>query len=153
MPGLLKEWRLRVAPGDQPALDARLVAGLKPDAADWTTYSLPEKGPEPTWWREQERKRGFALSLDKQLGQALTYQGVSYLRADGPKKAFLHTGADLRGVWLNGARVHRSAGWTGWHAGKERVPVRLRAGRNVLVIETGAAFFLSVTEAESPEDE
>ncbi len=30
--------------------------------------------------------------------------------------------------------------------GKERIPAELKAGRNVSVIETGDAFFLSVTD-------
>jgi lysophospholipase L1-like esterase len=153
MPGILTGWRVRVAPGKKPGPDERLVAGPEPDAAGWTTYTLPEEGPAATWWFEQERKRGFALSLGKRLGPAKAYQGVSSLEADGPKTVFILTGGDLQGVWLNGRRVYRNDGWTGWHAGKERVPVRLRAGRNVIVIETGATFFLSVTDhAETPEE-
>jgi RNA polymerase sigma factor (sigma-70 family) len=153
LPGVLKEWRVRVAPGGQPGLDERTVAALDPDAAGWTTYALPEKGPARTWWLEQERKRGFALSLDKLVGPAKLYQGAAYLQADGPKVAFLHTGAHLQSVWLNGQCVYRGSGWTGWHAGKECVPVQLLAERNLFVIETGADFFLSVTDdAETPEE-
>jgi lysophospholipase L1-like esterase len=152
MPGILKEWRVRIAPAGQTALNERLVTELDTDSPGWAAYTLPEKGPAPTWWLEQERKRGFALSLDKRLGAAKVYQGVSSLRVDRPKTVFLHTGAHLQSVWLNGRRVYRSDGWTGWHAGKERVPVRLRAGRNVMVIDCGPNFFLSVTDhPETPE--
>jgi RNA polymerase sigma factor (sigma-70 family) len=153
LPGILKEWRLRVAPRGQPDLDEPPVAALEPGAPGWTTYTLPEPGPAPTWWFEQERQRGFAVSLDKRLGKALLYQGVAYLPADRPRAAFLHTGGEIKGVWLNGERVYRNRGWTGWHAGKERLPVRLRAGQNVLVIETGTAFFLSVTDDPETPDE
>jgi RNA polymerase sigma factor (sigma-70 family) len=153
MPGVVKEWRVRIAPAGQ-VLDEQLVAALAdPRGAGWAAYTLPEPGPARTWWLEHERRRGFALSLDKRLGKAQLYQGVAYLQADRPRAAFLHTGAALQSAWLNGRRVYRNTGWTGWHAGKERLPVRLRAGRNVLVIETGAEFFLSVTEdADTPQE-
>jgi RNA polymerase sigma factor (sigma-70 family) len=152
LPGILQEWRVRIAPAGQH-LDEALVASLDPHGSGWTTHTLPEKGPAPTWWLEHERQRGFALSLANRLGKALLYHGVAYLSADRSKRAFLHTGGHLQSVWLNGRPVYQCAGWTGWHAGKERVPVRLRAGRNVLVIETGDDFFLSVTpDAESPQD-
>jgi RNA polymerase sigma factor (sigma-70 family) len=153
MPGILTEWRVRVNPAGQTPLDERLIAKLDPDSSDWTAYALPEERPAATWWLDQERKRGFALSLDQRLGEAKAYQGVAYLHAERPKAVFLLTGADLHSVWLNGQRVYRSDGWTGWHAGKERVPVRLRPGRNVFVIESGRTFFLSVTDRpETPEE-
>src|SRR5262249_5443614 len=63
MPVIVKEWRLQVSPMAEPGLDAKQVAALDPEGADWTTYTLPEKGPADKWWDEQERKRGFAFSL------------------------------------------------------------------------------------------
>jgi GDSL-like Lipase/Acylhydrolase family len=156
LPGVVKEWRVRIAPAGQSPLTERLVAGLGPQGSGWTTWALPEKGPAPKWWLEQERKRGFALTLDKGLGDARVtkvYQGVAHLNSDRAKPAFLHTGGHLGCVWLNGRRVFNSGGWTGWHAGKEHLPVRLRAGRNVLVIESGSDFFLSITEdADLPQE-
>jgi RNA polymerase sigma factor (sigma-70 family) len=143
LPGVLTEWRVRIAPGQAPLTD-HLVRALEPDGAGWTTWSLPEKGPERTWWREQERKRGFVLSLARGLGEAKVYQGVAWLEADRAKPAFLHTGGHLVSVWLNGERIYKAGGWTGWHAGKECLPVQLRRGRNVIVIESGAEFFLSI---------
>jgi hypothetical protein len=146
LPGVVREWRMRIAPTEPSSLDEQLVAALEPGGPGWATYHLPEPGPAPTWWLEHERQRGYALFLDKRLGQAKLYQGVAYLQADRPRNVFLNTGGHLESVWLNGRRVYRSAGWTGWHAGKERVRVRLRAGRNILVIEVGSEFFLSVTD-------
>jgi RNA polymerase sigma factor (sigma-70 family) len=152
LPGILKEWRLRIAPAGQ-RLDEQVIAGLQPQGVGWTNCTLPERGPAPTWWLEHERQRGFALSLEKRLGKAQTYQGVASLQADGPKRAFLYTGGHLQSVWLNGRRVYQNTGWTGWHPGKERVPVRLRSGQNVLVIESGPDFFLSITDAaELPQE-
>jgi RNA polymerase sigma factor (sigma-70 family) len=146
MPGILTKWRVRIAPPGQ-ILDEKLVARLEPEKAGWSDYTLPEPGPASTWWLEQDRKRGFALSLDKRLGKVKVYQGVSWFQAARPRSAFLHTGAALHSVWLNGQRVYRCKGWTGWHAGKERIRVQMRAGRNVVVIETGSDFFLSITDS------
>jgi lysophospholipase L1-like esterase len=146
LPGIVSEWKVRAAPKDA-ALDDKAVADLKPDGS-WTTYPLPEKDAAAHWWFDQERQRGFAVSLEKKVGAAKRYQAVAVVEADKPRQAFLNTGAQLEGVWLNGKRVYKSEGWTGWHAGKERVPVKLEAGKNTLVIETGGAFFLSLTDAE-----
>jgi RNA polymerase sigma factor (sigma-70 family) len=152
MPGILPEWRIRIAPGGQ-ALNERLVLRLVSESKRWSAYTLPEKGPAASWWLEHERKRGFALSLNKLLGVAKGYQAAAHIQSDRSKQAFLFTGGHLERVWLNGHLVYWSRGWTGWHPGKERVPVRLRAGRNDLVIECGSDFFLSVSEeSEMPQE-
>jgi hypothetical protein len=49
-------------------------------------------------------------------------------------------------VWVNGKQIYKNEAWTGWHAGKQRIPVELTAGANTVVIETAANFFLSVTD-------
>ena len=50
-------------------------------------------------------------------------------------------------MWLNGEKVYDiKERWTGWHAGKERVPVELRAGENTLAIEALDGFFVSLTD-------
>jgi hypothetical protein len=48
-------------------------------------------------------------------------------------------------VWLDGVQVWRSTAWTGWHAGKERIPVDLAAGPHRLVVEAEGAFFCALT--------
>jgi lysophospholipase L1-like esterase len=144
MPGVVRDWRIRPVPEKHPALDERTVAGLKPDDA-WKAYHLPEDRPQPAWWLDQERRRGFALSLYQLVGKGKSYQGMAVLEEKQPRAVYFNTGAQLETIWLNGKKIYQSQGWTGWHAGKERVPARLRAGRNVVVIETGPAFFLSVT--------
>jgi lysophospholipase L1-like esterase len=140
MPGVVRHWKVKAL--GKP-LDEKAVRALKPDAT-WKALDLPRKGRVAHWWQDQERRRGFALGLDEVAGKARGYVGVATVEAKAGK-AFLNTGAQLSAVWLNGRRVYKSAGWTGWHAGKERVPVELKKGKNVLVIETGSAFFLSIT--------
>jgi acyl-CoA thioesterase-1 len=145
MPGIVRAWRIRPVPDKQPPLDEKSAGGLKPDGS-WKVYSLPEQKPLGNWWLDQERKRGFAVSLDKRLGPGKSYQGIAFLEEKQPRTVYFNTGAQLQTIWLNGKRLYRSEGWTGWHAGKERIKSTLRAGRNTLVIETGSDFFLSVTD-------
>lgn len=129
----------------KPPLDEDTVAALRPDDT-WKKYLLPEKDTQPSWWLDHERQRGFALSLPKLVGPGQSYQGIAVLESKQPAEVYLNTGAQLKTLWLNGKRLYRNEGWTGWHAGKERVPARLRAGKNIIVIETGEAFFLSLTK-------
>src|SRR5262249_5784777 len=118
---------------------------LKPDAS-WKRCTLPEKELAAHWWFDHERRRGFALSLKKVAGPARVYRGVAVLKSEGARKVYFNTGAQLETVWLNGKRIFKNTGGTGWPAGRERIPAELRAGENVVVIESGEQFFLSVTD-------
>jgi lysophospholipase L1-like esterase len=143
LPGIIRQWQMRPAP-DRP-LDEKAVADLRP-GDDWKRYTLPEKDALANWWLDQERQRGFAVSLAKLVGPAKGAQGFATVEAEKPRQVFFNTGAQLQTIWLNGRRIYKSEGWTGWHAGKERVAARLEAGKNTVVIETGGEFFLSVTD-------
>jgi acyl-CoA thioesterase-1 len=144
LPGILRQWEMRPAP-DGKSLTAEAVAGLKPDRT-WKKLTLPQTTAAATWWLDHERRRGFAVGLDKAVGPGRPYQGVAEITAERPRVVYFNTGAQLEAVWLNGKRIFKSEGWTGWHAGKERVRAELQAGRNVVVIESGGDFFLSVTD-------
>jgi lysophospholipase L1-like esterase len=144
MPGIVRDWKVK-ALDKADALDEMTAARVKPDES-WKALTLPQKGPLAHWWADQERQRGFAQELDKQAGPGKAYLGAATVEAVKAHKAFLNTGAQLSAVWLNGKRVYKSDGWTGWHAGKERVAIDLKEGKNWLVIETGTAFFLSITD-------
>ncbi len=147
MPGVVREWKVKALQKPN-ALDDKTVQHLKPDAS-WKTLVLPQKEPRKHWWEDQERRRGFAFSLDKLAGPGKAHVGVATLQARTPRKVYLNTGAQLTAVWLNGKRVYKSEAWTGWHAGKERIRVELTRGENILVIETGPAFFLSLTDTDT----
>jgi acyl-CoA thioesterase-1 len=131
MPGVIRKWQVRALPD-----------------GEWKDYRLPEPEPQSHSWHEQERRRGFALSLEKVAGTAKQYEARTTFAADRARTALVNTGAHLQVVRVNGTEVYRNAGWTGWHAGKERVAVRLKPGENELVIITGPQFFLSVTETD-----
>jgi lysophospholipase L1-like esterase len=146
MPGVFRKWKARPVPDNAGPLDETSVAALKLDAS-WKDYPIPEPGPAGHWWREQERLRGFAVSLEETLGKAKTYRAMTTIQSEKRRVAFLNPGAALETIWLNGKRVYaHGTDYTGWHAGRERVRVELQAGVNTILIETGQTFFLSLTD-------
>jgi lysophospholipase L1-like esterase len=145
MPGIIKDWRIHVVAKKEVGLDEKSVANLKP-GDDWKPYTLPETEANKQWWLDQERRRGFAMSLDRKIGPGKLYLGYATIDSPRARKVYFNTGAQLNGIWLNGKRIYKNDAWTGWHAGKERIAADLVAGKNVIVIETGSQFFLSVTD-------
>ena len=146
LPGVIREWTLHPHPDTMPVLDAPAVKALTPDA-EWIAYRLPEDKPLDNWWLDCERRRGFALSLKERLGQAKRYIATATLHAEKAGQVYLNVGSELRAIWLDGEKVYQTGKeFRGWHAGRERIPVMLKAGEHALVIETSGQFFLSVTE-------
>jgi lysophospholipase L1-like esterase len=153
-PGVIRTWKMRPAPLDAKqrpqVLDEKTVKELKPDGT-WKTITLPEPAPaeKPTAedWLEQERRNGFALRLDKSVSKG-PIQAVAVLEEKKGRRVFINTGIGVATVWLNGKKIYtQGSAWTGYHAGKERLPVELKEGKNVLVVEIqGDHFFLSVTD-------
>jgi acyl-CoA thioesterase-1 len=129
MPGLVREWRIRPLPDGEPR-----------------PLTLPLSAPAAHWWVDQERRRGFAVELDRVAGPGKRFGATAALDSKSERGVTFNTGADLGSITLNGRLLWKNAGWTGWHAGKERVPARLIAGANVIEIESGTTFFLSVTD-------
>ena len=125
MPGILRQWKIRAA-GEE----------------EWKTLTLPQPGPASHWWMDQERRRGFAV----ELGSAKRYQARATFEEASSRAVFINTGASIESITLNGKLLWKSEGWTGWHAGKERIEARLEPGANTLEIESGTSFFLSVTD-------
>ena len=129
MPGILREWTIRALPdGERQSL------------------TLPQSAPAAQWWVDQERRRGFAVELEKTAGPGKRFAATTSLASKEARDVFFNTGADLGSVTLNGRLLWKNSGWTGWHAGKERIPARLEAGANAIEIECGSTFFLSVTD-------
>jgi len=141
MPGLIADWQIRPM-AEKETIDPKTIA---PDQS-WKPLHLPMPEKEPTWWREDERRRGFALSLDKSIAPARHFVAITTITSEEQRRAYLNTGAQLESIWLNGKQIYLNKEWTGWHAGKERVAVELPAGESRIVIQTGDAFFLSITD-------
>lgn len=129
MAGILTEWKIRALPDGAPK-----------------TLTLPQSTPAAHWWLDQERNRGFAIELDKIAGPGKMFRAAATLESREARDVFFNTGADLSSIRLNGALLWKKEGWTGWHAGKERIAARLAAGANAVEIDCGSSFFLSVTD-------
>jgi lysophospholipase L1-like esterase len=144
LPGLIRDWQVRGVPVHQMLTEAAL-ATLEVDGS-WKPYHLPERETfTDSWWGDLLRQNGFAMSLSRLVGPAQKYQGIASLEAGQPYRALFTIGGSLGTIWLNGQCVYRAGVWTGLHAGKERVPVQVREGKNTIVIETYGAFTLTCT--------
>lgn len=150
LPGVITDWQYRHKTSDAP-LTADEVQRLAADDT-WKTLSLPQRGDK--FARRlanrshsityRDRARGFATNLYHKDSSGIA--AIATVPAAKARTIYLNTGATLRTIWLNGEKIHEIRRWTGWHAGKERIPVRLRAGENQLVIEAGTSFFVSLTD-------
>ena len=133
-PGIIREWRMRLAPVGESKkpqmLDAKSVLELNPEGEGWKTCTLPDPVPDAKpsaedWW-EQERRNGFGCRVEQEIGKGLV-QAVAAVESASPRKAFVNTGIGVSTVWLNGSKIHeQGTRWTGFHAGKERIPVDLK---------------------------
>jgi hypothetical protein len=144
LPGLVTPWKLRAVQADEAALDEKTILEVKPDDT-WKTLELPEKEPQDSWWPDQVRQEGYAMSLEKLAGKAGRYIGVAIWKADKAGTAYLNTGGNLQTVWFNGKRIFKVGEWDGYHAGTHRIAIDVLAGDNRIVIETGAQFALNIT--------
>jgi lysophospholipase L1-like esterase len=144
LPGLLTPLRMRAAGEGEGALDDAAAAAVRPDDT-WVTYALPEKEPLDSWWSDQVRQEGYAMSLEKVLGKAGRYIGYATVHSVAPATACVNTSGGLKTVWFNGTRIYTAGKWNGFHAGAERIAVQLNAGTNTVVFESGPQFALTVT--------
>ncbi|MFW6039299.1 MAG: SGNH/GDSL hydrolase family protein [bacterium] len=148
LPGVMRRWRVRAAAKHELPLNADAVNAINPEKRAWRDYQLPEPEPCAHWWKEQCRQRGFALRLDGYIGESKSFVATTTLTCETSREVTFSTGGSLQAIWVDGAEIFRSRSWTGFHAGKERVHHTLSEGRHRIVIETGATFFLSVTDHE-----
>lgn len=146
LPGILREWRVKVIADDKaPRLDDAGAAAIQPDVT-WKTLLLPDPKPADGWWWDQERQRGFAVSLRRDFAPGTRFVCVADVPAKSAERLFLNTGGELGPVWLNGVRVFgKGEPPKGWHAGGYRLPVELVPGVNRIVLETNGRFCLSLT--------
>jgi hypothetical protein len=144
LPGLVTPLRIRAARGGEAVLDEKTVLDVKPDDT-WVTYKLPEKDPLDSWWPDQVRQEGYAMSVEKVVGKASRYIGYATIASDKRATVYVNTSGGLQSVWFNGKRIYKAGEWNGFHAGAERIAVELRVGDNTLIFESGPQFALNVT--------
>ena len=150
LPGLIRDWRIRPIGQKKLPLNALAVSNLKPQSDAWKAYSLPEPEPVDGWWPDQERQRGFAMNVSKYVGKSKQYLGHAIVESQTDRQVQFNTGGGLSSIWLNGEELYRQVGWTGFHAGKERIAATLKPGINTVVIEFSGSFFLSVMPRAFP---
>jgi acyl-CoA thioesterase I len=144
LPGTIADWKILTVDDRAAPLTEERAAALQPDE-NWSDLKVPEEKPQQHWWREQERSRGFALSLNQRFG-ASRHIALAEVTSEA-RTAYVNTGADIKAVWLNGRRLPVEP--HGWHAGNNRIPVELRNGKNTIIVECGDSFFLSITETNT----
>lgn len=147
LPGVIPEWRvLPVTDEKSPALTDAAVAALAPERT-WRTLTVPETKAADGWWWEQERSRGYVVSMQRDFGPAKRFICVAEVKSPKARKMFLNPGGEGGHIWLNGTLVFgKGEPPKGWHAGGYRLPVELQPGANRIVLESSGKFFLSLTE-------
>ena len=144
MPGTLRSWQLRVAPGGAFLSDSQ-AAALTPDGS-WLSYVAPQSNPVADWVTDMLRRRGFVVDLKANLGNAPLYQGVGNFYSSIARTMYLNIdGRSIYNLWLNGQRVYSYADYDGSRPGAVRIPVQLQKGNNKVVVEVDGVFYVGFT--------
>lgn len=109
------------------------------------------KDDKPATWRKAERpmtpdadpSQEFFVHLGRFYGgrvhDAIAY-AVTYLHAPRDMDAVLAVGSDDGvAVWLNGERIHFNPAWRPYMSRQDRVPLKLRAGSNTLMLKVNTS--------------
>lgn len=146
-PGLVTHWRIKPLAKREP-LTPETAADIDPARLDdaWKTYEVPEKEPVGGWWEQQQQARGVAWAMAEKLGPAEGFVALAVVTSDAEKQVYVNTGAGTGPVWVNGVHINPNPPVLGYHLGGQRIPVTLKPGDNVILVETGGKLFLSVTD-------
>jgi len=107
MPGVIKNWQVRPATEAEAKLDESGIAGVL-KSEGWKEIVLPLSEKEDHWWVDQERQRGFAVSLGRHVGPGKKYLAMTVMPAGATRKGYLNTGAQVDRVWLNGKLIYKN---------------------------------------------
>lgn len=147
-PGVIKNWLLY--PTEKAELSFDEISALLPADDRWTKVILPLAEAltnDEDLWLDDYRQQGMATNIAHLVRENCDhFLGCAIINSPVNRTMYLHTGAQLQTVWLNGKKVYKNNWQHGWHAGRESVLVDLLQGDNTFIIETGTHFFLSLTE-------
>lgn len=149
LPGVVTDWKFTFRPKHEPTRPEELPDLLRTGV--WKDLRLPQPPENKPWQGDvlnlpsfRDRARGVATHLFKSPEHVVVAVG----RVESPAAIdrYMNLGANVRRVWLNGAPVlNLPTKAPGWHPGKHRLPVRLVAGENVILLESEGGFFVSLT--------
>jgi len=145
-PGIIPQWQAKPIPR-QPAITDGDVAAVKPDDT-WTAIHLPETDICSDEWLDDLRIRGASLTLRKVFPKENTFLVAGHVDLNEAKTLYIHPACEVSRAWLNGKPiyVHSPDAWTGYHIGRVSVPVEFHKGDNLLIMETGPIFFMSLAD-------
>lgn len=144
VPGLVKNWKIHPLDKDETPDPA---AAPSQQGANLT---LPDPRPAASWWPDQERRRGYAIELDKKFVPASRYAAFTELPPAQKATTLFLLGAEVYRVWINGELVFTRPApekYQGWHVGGYRFTAALKTDApNQILMETGSAFCLALAE-------
>ncbi|MCM8538336.1 MAG: hypothetical protein NE334_20505 [Lentisphaeraceae bacterium] len=152
LPGILKNWQWQEYETPSP-ITAKLFQEL--NHASWPQISLPmpaDRGHTAKFinpymnYEYQTKELGFALEMSGVYEN--TIRAVSEFESEGGN-LFLNIGGGVKEIWLNGEMI--TSGLTnmfldGRHPGGRRFPVKLKGGKNKIILDCTMNFFVSLTE-------
>ena len=136
--GLVTEWWL-VGPFDAPQKTGFAKVFEPEGKVDLQAKYRGQGGAKIAWMRHHEIDTLGQLDLNKQLGATREAVGYAFSEIDVPREqaAQVRCGADDNcSVWLNGEKVFGRDQWlNGTRFDRFVTPIRLKAGRNTLLVK------------------
>lgn len=154
LPGVVREWYATDAVSKGDHLSAEKI--MKLDYKKWGRIQLPQPAHDKIAKRLliahqtypiQARSLGVAMSITRDYRNKT--RAVAELHSETDSKKFINLGEDIKSVWLNGQKIEKEflgIYVDGRHPGFYRLPIQLKKGINILVIEAYNSFFVSITD-------
>lgn len=146
VPGVLRAWRLRELDKGEKIDPLNVAMNDAPIRVE-----IPESEPVEQLWLDDLRGFGMSVQLRDKLRPGARLIGITQVESAGEKERIFTLGGDVSAVWINGKEAWHQKEFRGFHIGSESFAGRLANGDNVIVIETGPAFFLSITDCRLDE--
>jgi len=155
-PKAVTSWRLAapLPPGAPPPMDPASEGAALADAF---SRSVAGPGGEAVVWKEVTAGSGGLIELGRVLTAGSRHVAFAHAfvesRAAKPSELLVGSGGPVT-LWLNGEQVHATTADREWGLDQDRIPVRLRAGANSLLVRTedlGGGAAISVRIPVGPE--
>ena len=154
LPGVIREWYATDTISRSDLLTADKVKML--NYKNWDKIHLPQPAHDKIAKRLlvahqtypiQARSLGVAMGITRDYRNKTRAVAEIFSEVDSNK--FINLGEDIKSVWLNGKKIDKEFMGIyvdGRHPGFYRLPIKLKQGTNILVIEAYNSFFVSITD-------